>query len=109
MADSLMGKGFKLVSGGTENHLVLVNLKESRGIDGARVENVCDKVRWGCKLLSTNSQVSSALHILLIVLSGDGDSEQELGSSGHFGSCAWRSSAGRMCSHFKVLKTQNLI
>ena len=45
MADSLMGKGFKLVSGGTENHLVLVNLKESRGIDGARVENVCDKVR----------------------------------------------------------------
>ena len=45
MAESLMGKGFKLVSGGTENHLVLVNLKESRGIDGARVENVCDKVR----------------------------------------------------------------
>jgi len=44
MAESLMGKGFKLVSGGTENHLVLVNLKESRGIDGARVENVCDKV-----------------------------------------------------------------
>ena len=62
-----------------------------------------------CRLLSTNSQVSSALHNLLIVLSGDGDSEQELGSSGHFGSCAWRSSAGRMCSHFKVLKTQNLI
>ena len=45
MAESLMGKGFNLVSGGTENHLVLVNLKESRGIDGARVENVCDKVR----------------------------------------------------------------
>merc|ERR1711887_103099 len=44
MAEALMGKGFKLVSGGTENHLVLVNLKESRGIDGARVENVCDKV-----------------------------------------------------------------
>jgi len=44
MAEALMAKGFKLVSGGTENHLVLVNLKESRGIDGARVENVCDKV-----------------------------------------------------------------
>merc|ERR1712051_1001209 len=44
MAESLLGKGFNLVSGGTENHLVLVNLKESRGIDGARVENVCDKV-----------------------------------------------------------------
>ena len=35
MAEALMAKGFKLVSGGTENHLVLVNLKESRGIDGA--------------------------------------------------------------------------
>ena len=71
-------------------------------------------IRWGtmiisCKLLSTNSQVSSALHNLLIVLSGDGDSVQEFGSSGHFSSCAWRSSAGRMCSYFKVLKTQNLI
>ena len=33
-----------LVSGGTDNHLVLVDLKASRGIDGARVETVCDKV-----------------------------------------------------------------
>ena len=45
MAESLLGKGFNLVSGGTDNHLVLVNLKESRVIDGARVENVCDKVK----------------------------------------------------------------
>ena len=69
MADSLMGKGFKLVSGGTENHLVLVNLKESRGIDGARVENVCDKV----KIMQENQ--------LLIGQPGDGDSEQELSAS----------------------------
>ena len=53
MAESLMGKGFKLVSGGTENHLVLVNLKESRGIDGARVENVCDKVGANDNILQT--------------------------------------------------------
>ena len=32
------------MSGGTDNHLVLVNLKGSKGIDGARVETVCDKV-----------------------------------------------------------------
>merc|ERR1712133_317745 len=44
MASSLLSKNYSLVSGGTDNHLVLVNLKESRGIDGARVENVCDKV-----------------------------------------------------------------
>ena len=54
MADSLMGKGFKLVSGGTENHLVLVNLKESRGIDGARVENVCDKVKICTRISSAD-------------------------------------------------------
>jgi len=44
MATSLLSKNYSLVSGGTDNHLVLVNLKASKGIDGARVENVCDKV-----------------------------------------------------------------
>ena len=59
MADSLMGKGFKLVSGGTENHLVLVNLKESRGIDGARVENVCDKVRIILRIISSENYIEN--------------------------------------------------
>jgi glycine hydroxymethyltransferase len=37
-ADVLMKKGYDLVGGGTDNHLVLVNLKKSRnGMDGARV------------------------------------------------------------------------
>lgn len=44
MASALMGKQYRLVSDGTDNHLVLVNLKASKGIDGARVETVCDKV-----------------------------------------------------------------
>ena len=35
---------FKVVSGGTDNHLILVNLKQSKDIDGARVEKICDKV-----------------------------------------------------------------
>lgn len=37
------GLGYKLVSGGTDNHLVLVDLKD-RGIDGARVERVLELV-----------------------------------------------------------------
>ena len=45
MAKALLDKSYTLVSGGTDNHLVLVNLKASKGIDGARVENVCNKVR----------------------------------------------------------------
>ena len=31
--------GYAIVSGGTDNHLILVNLRKSRGIDGARVEH----------------------------------------------------------------------
>ena len=39
-----VAKGYKIVSGGTDNHLILVNLKASKNIDGARVEKICDKV-----------------------------------------------------------------
>ncbi|KAH7235695.1 serine hydroxymethyltransferase-domain-containing protein [Fusarium tricinctum] len=37
------GLGYKLVSGGTDNHLVLVDLKP-KGLDGARVERVLELV-----------------------------------------------------------------
>lgn len=42
LAKALMSMGYKLVGGGTENHLVLVDLKNSRDIDGARVERVME-------------------------------------------------------------------
>jgi glycine hydroxymethyltransferase len=42
LADELNARGYSLVSGGTDNHLVLVDLKTSRGIDGARVERVLE-------------------------------------------------------------------
>ena len=45
MSEELLKRGYDLVSGGTENHLVLVNLKASKSIDGARVETVCNKVK----------------------------------------------------------------
>ena len=44
MGKALMSKGYHVVSGGTDNHLVLVNLKRSKDIDGARVEAVCNRV-----------------------------------------------------------------
>lgn len=40
-AESLQKRGYELVSGGTENHLVLVNLK-NKGLDGSRVERVME-------------------------------------------------------------------
>lgn len=43
MADRLFELGYQVVSGGTDNHLVLVDLRPKK-LDGARVETVCDKV-----------------------------------------------------------------
>lgn len=41
-AATLLSLGYNLVGGGTDNHLVLVDLKKSRNIDGARVERVME-------------------------------------------------------------------
>ena len=58
MAGALMAKDYALVSGGTDNHLVLVNLKASKGIDGARVETVCNKVSETWALIFQSLSVS---------------------------------------------------
>jgi len=42
LAEKLRSLGYDMVSGGTDNHLVLVDLKKSRAIDGARVEAVLE-------------------------------------------------------------------
>ncbi|XP_076437509.1 serine hydroxymethyltransferase, mitochondrial-like [Babylonia areolata] len=41
MCEALLKRGYKVVSGGTENHLVLVDLRP-HGTDGARVERVLE-------------------------------------------------------------------
>ncbi|KAK4296748.1 hypothetical protein Pmani_017097 [Petrolisthes manimaculis] len=41
MANALLKRDYKLVSGGTDNHLVLVDLRP-KGLDGARVETICN-------------------------------------------------------------------
>eukprot|EP00794_Sanderia_malayensis_P002993 gene2993-3451_t len=41
LAEQLMARGYKLVADGTDNHLVLVDLRP-KNIDGARVERVLD-------------------------------------------------------------------
>lgn len=41
MAKALADKGYTIVSGGTDNHLLLCDLRP-RGMDGSRVERVCE-------------------------------------------------------------------
>ena len=44
MAETLLKRGYKLISGGTDNHLVWIDLRNSKGIDGARCEFMAEQV-----------------------------------------------------------------
>lgn len=44
LAEELLAGGFTLQGGGTENHLILINMKDSFGIDGKTYEVALDKV-----------------------------------------------------------------
>lgn len=44
LADELQTKGFKLITGGTSNHLILANVQESFGLHGGIVEEALDKI-----------------------------------------------------------------
>ncbi|MEM6998152.1 MAG: serine hydroxymethyltransferase [Patescibacteria group bacterium] len=48
LADELKDRGFSLVTGGTDNHLILIDMVESRGIDGAAAEETLDRVGLTC-------------------------------------------------------------
>ena len=44
LAESLQEEGFRIVSGGTDNHMVLVDVKHSFGITGKQLESALDEV-----------------------------------------------------------------
>ena len=44
LSDSLKEEGFRIVSGGTDNHLILVDVKSSVGITGKEAEIALDKI-----------------------------------------------------------------
>lgn len=44
LADELQSRGFKLVTGGTSNHLILADIHASFGIDGKEAEIAMDKI-----------------------------------------------------------------
>lgn len=48
LADELMKYGFNLVSGGTDNHLILVDIYGSVGVTGKKAENILHSVNITC-------------------------------------------------------------
>lgn len=44
LADTLIGDGIRLISGGTDNHLILADVKSSLGITGSDAEEVLDRI-----------------------------------------------------------------
>ena len=44
LAEALKERGFKLIGDGTENHLILVNIIDSYGIDGKTYERALDRI-----------------------------------------------------------------
>lgn len=44
LADAMQARGFKLITGGTSNHLILADVNSSFGIDGKIAEEALDKI-----------------------------------------------------------------
>ena len=45
LAEFLMGKGFKIVTDGTDNHIVLWDLRPIK-LTGSKMEKICDYIRY---------------------------------------------------------------
>jgi glycine hydroxymethyltransferase len=52
LAQALIAEGIELVTGGTENHLLVIDTVKSFGIDGGKAEQVLDRIG-----LATNKQI----------------------------------------------------
>lgn len=44
LADEMMKRGFKLVTNGTDNHLIMADVNRSFGIDGRQAQDILDKI-----------------------------------------------------------------
>lgn len=47
LAKGLQGKGYKIVTGGTDNHLVWVNMR-TVGLSGGKAEKILEEVSIAC-------------------------------------------------------------
>lgn len=48
LAQELIARGYRIVSGGTDNHLLCVDVKASRGLTGKDAEKILDRINITC-------------------------------------------------------------
>ena len=60
LANTLMNKGFKIISGGTDNHLMLVDVK-SAGITGKEAEVLLEKINITCNKNTVPNETESPM------------------------------------------------
>ena len=61
LAETLQQEGFRIVSGGTDNHLVAVDVKGSVNITGKEAESLLDSVGITCN--KTQSHLIKRKHL----------------------------------------------
>lgn len=44
LAEELTSKGFKLVTNGTDNHMIMIDMQTSKGIDGRQAQDILDRI-----------------------------------------------------------------
>jgi len=88
LAEELMNLGYSLVSGGTDNHLVLIDVKSSKGVDGARVERILELACIACNKNTvpgdTSALMPSGIRLGTPALTSRGFVEDDFARVAHF-------------------------
>lgn len=88
LAEELNKLGYSLVSGGTDNHLVLINVKSSKNIDGARVERILELACIACNKNTvpgdTSALMPSGIRMGTPALTSRGFMEDDFAAVAHF-------------------------
>jgi glycine hydroxymethyltransferase len=88
LAEELNKLGYNLVSGGTDNHLVLIDVKSSKGVDGARVERIlelaCIATNKNTVPGDTSALTPSGIRIGTPALTSRGFVEEDFAKVAHF-------------------------
>jgi len=88
LADELIKLGYHLVSGGTDNHLVLIDVKSSKGIDGARVERILELACIACNKNTvpgdTSALMPGGIRMGTPALTSRGFMEEDFAKVAHF-------------------------